>query len=150
MFLSPRSRLWRWQVGEFARRKHVTQDDYDALSAAYGKTWAWSRRDEIMELEPPPIVVEHTPATEFEDEKTLTLWDIWNADRHLFCQAYAAAAGITHQEAYAEFFMNMKKTLEFEVPKWCGQSHRKTDDFDCGPDPVDVTRVWSDGRVERM
>jgi hypothetical protein len=39
-FVSPGSALWRWQVGEMARRHQVAEDDFEGLEKALGRHWA--------------------------------------------------------------------------------------------------------------
>jgi hypothetical protein len=105
MFKSVRSRLWRWQVGEFARRNGIELDDFEKMSAIFGKRWAFHQRGTIVDIEPPPIVVARSEPTEDEDGHWITLRDIWETDRHLKSVAVAAASGCSQWEAWAHLFM---------------------------------------------
>jgi hypothetical protein len=101
MFVSPRSRLWRWQVGEFARRNGVLEDDFPAMVSRFGRRWAWSCREQITAIEPPPLVCAHTT-----DQAPVTLWDVWESDRASIAGAVAGALGCEHAEAYAGLFQH--------------------------------------------
>jgi hypothetical protein len=102
MFVSPRSRLWRWQVGEFARRNNVSEDDFPAMAARFGRRWAWSCRERITAIEPPPLVCAFT-----KDREPLTLWDLWESDRASLAQTVAGALGCDPTEAYAGLFQGV-------------------------------------------
>ena len=117
-----RDRLWRWQVGEFARRNGCA--DLDELTAKF-PNWAYWQRQTIMDIEPPPTVV-RVIRSEGEEDEWLTLWDVWNADRVAFSQAVAAASDISQADAYvglyqAHLLANLARANDPETPKRAAQ-----------------------------
>lgn len=117
-FRSPRSRLWRWQVGEFAKRSGCT--DLASIKERFGPRWAYHQRSYIMSLEPPPLVL--FVKGEGEDEEWVTLWDIWDADRFTNSDRIARATGRTQAEVYLslyqpDFESRIARANDPETPK---------------------------------
>lgn len=103
MFASPRSRLWRHQVEKFARRNGCA--DLAALAEKFGLRWAYTKREEILAIEPDEaVIVAVRPATEDEGPDVVTLRDVWRQDRLDQAQRVADAAGVTHAEAFVAMF----------------------------------------------
>jgi len=96
MFASPRSRLWRYQVGAFAKRNDCA--DLAALVKKFGSRWAYYRREEIMSIEPPPVVVCSRIVDGISEPVTLT--DVFEADRFFRSEEIAKATGATQAEVY--------------------------------------------------
>ncbi len=129
MFASVRSRLWRWQVSEFARRNGCS--DLAALRAKFGPKWAYYQRASIVSIEPPAGRV----------------FEVWIQDRVAIAKRVGDSLGIDLAQAYAGLFAASKhRALEFAVPPWVGEPVPKD------PPPVmrsEFTVVWSDGRVSK-
>ena len=139
MFVSPRSRLWRWQVGEFARRNGCA--DLASMKEKFGRRWGHFKRAEIMALYPPPIVVGKT-----EEGEPITIADIWHADRAAEVSALAFSMGVSTQEAHEALFGRNPAVLGFEVPRWSGvRLVRASSDFG-----DEFTLVDSDGTSHRL
>lgn len=105
MGLSVRSRLWRWQAGEFAQRNGIAVDDFDGRAAMCGKRWAIHQGGTIMDIEPPPIVGANSKRTEEAEGEWTALRNVWEADRYPKLVAVAAAAGCSQWDASAPLFM---------------------------------------------
>ena len=102
MFESQRSRLWRHQVGLFAKANRCA--DSDQLAAMYGNRWAWSKRAEIMAIEPTDPY----------------LWEVWECDRQAFALAVSKGSGISQAQAYASLYQRgesfFKESVEVVPP----------------------------------
>jgi hypothetical protein len=134
MFVSPRSRLWRWQVSEFARRNGCA--DLDALKARFGPKWAHFHGPEIRSLAPPPISYGET-----------NLPEIFMVDRIRLSGAVASAAGSTHADAFVMLFQPWAKlSVEFNVPRFTGVSVRRQQ----REDEWERTVTWADGTSTRL
>lgn len=105
MGVSVRSRLWRWQAGEFAQRNGIAVDDFDGRAAMCGKRWAIHQGGPIMDIEPPPIVGANSKRTEEAEGEWTALRNVWEADRYPKLVAVAAAAGCSQWDASAPLFM---------------------------------------------
>ena len=136
-FVSPRGKLWRVQVAEFAKRNGCA--DLPALKAKFGPKWAYHMRREIMDTEPPLFhVFERGP-----DNEPVALWDIWNADRCALAAAASAALGCTHEEAFASLYQRNHFTsrIAFTVPKWTGVNLA----YQANEDEWNRVITWADG-----
>lgn len=126
MFASVRSRLWRWQVSEFARRNGCL--DLAALAAKFGKRWAYYHRAEIMALEPT-----HP-----------RLHERWAQDRAAIAFAIARHTGAEIEAASAAVFRpHGPRLLSFDVPRFSGVLTPKSE-----PE-WERTIVWSTGQIDR-
>jgi hypothetical protein len=105
MGVSVRSRLWRWQAGEFAQRNGIAVDDFDGRAAMCGKRWAIHQGGPIMDIEPPPIVGANSKRTEEAEGEWTALRNVWEADRYPKSVAVAAAGGCSQWDASAPLFM---------------------------------------------
>jgi len=140
MFASPRSRLWRWQVGEFARRNGCS--DLASMREKFGRRWGHFKRAEIMAIEPPPVVVLVT-----DEGESVTMWDIWAADRAAITRAVAASLGVSEEEAHESLFGRFRRReISFEVPRWSGvRVVRAKSDFE-----DELTLILQDGTAHRL
>ena len=143
MFDSPRSRLWLWQVGEFARRNGCS--DLAELKARFGPKWAYHQRAAIMGIEPPAQLL---PSRFFKDHPgDVTLYDIWYGDRIARCAAVADSLGCTNAEAYTGIFQpQFRPSLAFEVPRWTGVNLVRQ----AREEEWERTMIWADGTFERV
>lgn len=142
MFVSPRSKLWRWQVGQFAQRNGCS--DLDQVREKFGKRWAYYQRAEIVAIEPPqeePVV--RTGADTIGGP--LSLWWTWVTDRARFAADVASAVGADVGDAWNVLHRRIRPEISFEVPRWKGDPTPRPI-FD---DDLEATVIWSDGRVER-
>lgn len=139
MFVSPRSRLWRWQVGEFARRNECA--DLSELKAKFGRRWAHHQQPAILSLEPPSIEVAQT-----KDGQSVTLYDIWHADRVARAAVVAEAIGCSSTDVFASLYQSHRPTLGFDVPRWSGVNVARQ----AIEDAWERTMVWADGTCERV
>lgn len=100
MFESIRSRLWRHQVGLFAKANGCA--DEFALAEKFGVRWAWFKRADIMAIEP--------------TDSALT--EVFEADRLLLTERMARHFGISTKEAYWALWQRDIFPLEWgvEVP----------------------------------
>lgn len=133
---SPRARLWRWQVGEFARRHGCT--DGAGLAVLFGKRWAYWQRTAIMAIEPP------RDARSDQGSDQVTMWDIWHGDRMAVAHAVSVATGCTQNDAFQGVFLARVASVQVDVPRWKGVSLSRIQ-----REQWDRTIIWSDGRVER-
>lgn len=88
---SPRARLWRRLVAQFAREMGI--HDLEHMSQTFGSRWAFNLRDRILSRD---LVVER--------ESDLELAEIQDCDRHLVAVHAAKAMGITPEQAYWDLF----------------------------------------------
>jgi hypothetical protein len=143
-FKSPRSRLWRWQLGEWARRRGFS--DFGEISKSLGPKWAYHFRSEIIAISPPAINCGVREGPDGEREP-ITLQDIYDFDRFQNSVRIAEACGVTQSEAwmhlYADAAVQKAMRLDFSVPKWSGERVKRSD-FECGPEALDVAIVWQD------
>ena len=168
-FRSHRSRLWRWQVGEFAKRNGCS--DLAALKARFGPRWAYHQRARIMELEPPSIVVGVQKVEGYDDE-WVTLWDIWNADRYLNAERFAKATGCTNALAFIRLYQPdlAARFARLALSERCeclpssegseryeqmvlAENVRHAEylaNLDEDGERVDRVTIWADGRVDRL
>lgn len=147
MFASPRSRLWRQQVKQWAERHGCA--DLDAVRAKFGHRWAYFHRDEIMREQPPEIVVEVQEHPE-EGVREITLRDIWEVDRLRFAQSVAIAicedVGLVESLLYHPS-MRRRCELDFFVRPFVPPPRvEPAQDFS---DVGDVVTIWADGTCER-
>lgn len=162
-FRSPRSRLWRWQVGEFAKRNGCA--DLAALKDKFGIRWAYHQRGRIMDLEPPSLVVA-VQKVEGEEDVWVTLWDIWTADRFANSQRVAQATGCTQAEAFIDLYQSdlAARFARSACPALPVRSERYEQivraenarhaqhlaNLDSDGERVDRVTIWADGRVDRL
>lgn len=138
-FVSPRGKLWRVQVAEFAKRNGCV--DLAAVKAKFGPKWAHVMRRDIMAIEPPLFAVfERGPEGE-----PVALWDVWHGDRIQLAMAAAAALGCTEGEAFATLFQSSSRSLAFSVPRWSGVNLAR----EAAEAEWERTVIWADGTTEK-
>jgi hypothetical protein len=102
-----------------------------------------------MALEPPslPVAVVERPDG---PPDVVTLRDVWELDRMRRVDAVAEALGCDQREAFVLLYQpQFRASIEFNAPRWKGEPVPRSD-FECGPQPVDVTTVWASGEVESV
>lgn len=163
---SPRAKLWRWQVGEFARRSGCA--DMDQLTEKF-PNWAHKRKEDICAIEPPPKVIGFG-VDAFGEQEIVTLWDVWHGDRVALAAVLAEQQGCTHAEAFmalqplvvaqlarladpegtasrvAAAEAKYATALSLEMAKHA----KRVAGMDEDGERVDRVLVWNDGRVERI
>jgi len=138
-FVSPRGKLWRWQVGAFAKQNGC--DDLDGIKAKFGKRWAHHQRHAIMAIVPQSVWWDRGP-----DGEPQSLWEVWECDRILRAGSVAEAIGCTYHEAYIGLNQpTIARTLTMDVRKWTGENLRRV----AIEEDWERTVVWADGRVEK-
>ena len=129
MFVSPRSKLWRWQVAQFAKKHGCV--DLTAVRARFGPRWAYYHRAEIMGIEPPqsePVVLVGAEITKPRSAQYGDLWWTWIQDKHTAAAALAGASGCDIAVAWSTLYHpKVRPVLEFDVPKWSGTKKVDTD-----------------------
>jgi hypothetical protein len=130
MFASPRSRLWRWQVSEFARANGC--DDLASLSVKFGKRWAHHKGREIRSIAP----------------ESWDLREIYEADRVALAVRVAHDLATSQADAYVRLFQANEFVdagkMDFSVPRWTGQK------CEAGPDFSDVTLCMNGAKAVRI
>lgn len=125
MFASVRSKLWRWQVSEFARRNGCV--DLAALRQKFGPRWAYYQRASIVGIEPPSGRIS----------------EVWIQDRVAIAKRVADSVGCELAQAFAGLFsVSGSRALEFEVPRWSGVPVPRREDRSDATLGDDVTVVW--------
>jgi hypothetical protein len=130
MFVSPRSKLWRWQVSEFARQNGCV--DLSALRVKFGRRWAYYQRAEITDLEPPNDL-----------GREGGMWFTWLETRAAAAREVAEHAGVEPFDAWRLLYQpEVYPVLSYDCPKFSGQSRpaQKV--------TLDSVTVWKDGRVQ--
>lgn len=88
---SPRARLWRRLVAQYASRFGVS--DIEGMGSRFGARWAWSLRDEILTQD---LCIERPSDAE--------LAELQDYDRRLIAVRVSVAMGISCEEAYCSLF----------------------------------------------
>jgi hypothetical protein len=144
MFVSVRSRLWRYQVAEYARRNGCA--DIAELKAKFGVRWAYWKNAEIRDIEPPQARAEDTLRVGLgvvlsgRSAQWGDLWWTWLTDRAERAKEVAAGSGVEGVEAWAELYQPwVAKGLEFTVPRWSGVAAPQEEE------KWEQTVVWNEG-----
>jgi hypothetical protein len=163
MFASHRSRLWREQVKEFARRNGCAS--LDDLTEKFGKRWAYGQREAITSIEPSPISL-GLRYVDGEPAEIITLTDVWMADRFERSQRVSVAMGISQAEAfmglyYPNFADRLERVPDPQRVQRVERLYAELLAFDLEDERqrllhededgerVDRLTIWNDGRIEK-
>lgn len=162
-FKAHTSRLWRWQLAEFAKRNGCA--DMDELKEKFGCRWAYHHESAIRSIEPPSLVVA-VKKVDGENDEWVTLWDVWTAARIASADRIARATGQTQAAVYMALYQpGLEERLERAVSGFVSESNERylqlvqvenvrhashLAKLNDEGEAVDRCTVWADGRVERL
>lgn len=107
MFASPRSKLWRWQVGQFAAKNGCP--DLGAVRGKFGRRWAYQYRAEITAIEPKGV--------------GSGIWMTWLEARASTAKDLALAGGLDFGDVWNMLYRSgVVRELFYEVPKFTGHT----------------------------